>query len=220
MIFMIIVSVLWLLYYVGAFAGANVSIGESPFGSMTIAYKYYRDFALNVDDAFRALVELCPGRQLLTIYYDNPADYTLESNTKIRFCVACVIREEGDSGAADDKSKEADEELLRKLIEKGYSELKLPKVKRALNGQYPFTCSASVAYAERRVLGAISEIVKEQKVDASPIIELCSASKLTIFYVAPLEHNEDFKFSGLDDGPLAITAENAESEVAQNKKDD
>ena len=71
--FLAAISILLLLFsYIGLFYKPRVSSGPSIVSQTRIAYKFYEGNYKNCGSHFSDILQLCPDKRTLGIYYDDP----------------------------------------------------------------------------------------------------------------------------------------------------
>ncbi|XP_059800524.1 testis-expressed protein 264 homolog [Hypanus sabinus] len=176
--FLLLATLLALALYSGLLAKVSVRSGPSPFGALTLAYKYKQGPYREGGHLFTESTSIAPKLNCIGIYYDDPQQVPEES---LRY-IAGTILSEGD---------EKPSEELVKLFEKfGFRIFSFPEVTHVVMTTFPFKTFLSLHLAMYRVYPVLNNYIKERKLCAHPCLEIYCGE--IIYYVCPLARQSDF----------------------------
>lgn len=177
---LVIAVVIILLIHSGFFTEINVQTCKPCIGEITIAYKAARGPYKESGSMFTEAHTLFPQYRTIGVYYDDPKK---KESSRLRYIVGLVISENGEA---------VNEEHKKLLIEWDYKFATFPAIQHAVQTSFPFKSTISIIVAIFRVYPILDEYIEMRSLCAHPFIEVYDNGKGEIFFIGPLEKQDNF----------------------------
>ncbi|XP_046405907.1 testis-expressed protein 264 homolog [Ischnura elegans] len=178
-----IAAVLFCFHY-GLMTEVRINTSKTPFGKLTIAYRFSRGSYSAASRLFLETRCVLPNFPRIGIFYGNKK----ESLSPLCFAIGSVLNQDGIP---------PDEKMKSYLYSYGYRYFIFPEIHYAVTGSFPFRNSLSLLFAASRIYPRIAAYIAAKNLCAHPVIEIYGPSE--IYFVVPLSRQNEFYIPEAED---------------------